>query len=71
LKSPMSYRRSLAAIAILITTAAVLPLALYWLFIGRIPNMDPIAASNYLRAAPRETTLIDVRDPVEFRTAHL
>lgn len=67
----MSYRRSLAAIAILITTAAVLPPAMYWLFIGRIPNMDPIAVSNYLRAAPRETTLIDVRDPVEFRTAHL
>jgi len=71
LKTLMTHRRSLAAIAILVTTAAVLPLGLYWLFVGRIPNMDPIAASDYLRAAPGETTLIDVRDPVEFHTAHL
>ncbi len=67
----MSDRRTLAAIAILVTGAVLLPLALYWFFIGRVPSMDPIAASNYLRAAPEETVVIDVRDPVEYHTAHL
>jgi rhodanese-related sulfurtransferase len=67
----MSNRRSTTAIAILIAIGALLPPVLYWVAIGRIPNMDPIAASDYIRAAPADTLLVDVRDPIEFRAAHL
>ena len=67
----MSNRRSTTPIAILIAIGALLPPVLYWVAIGRIPNMDPIAASDYIRAAPAHTVLVDVRDPIEFRAAHL
>lgn len=55
----------------MIGIAAALPLLLYWLLVGRLPNMDPIAASDLLRSAGAETVLVDVRDQIEFRAAHL
>ena len=67
----MSNRRSTTAIAILIAIGALLPPVLYWVAVGRIPNMDPIAASDYIGAAPADTLLVDVRDSIEFRAAHL
>jgi len=68
---PMSDRRLLVPISILIALTTVLPPVLYWLILGRVPYMDPITASDYIRAAPEDTAVIDVRDPAEYDAAHL
>lgn len=69
--APVSADRARIGIALLIGVAAALPLVLYWLVIGRVPNVDPIVASDYLRSGQGAIALVDVRDAAEFGTSHL
>lgn len=63
--------RALTAIAMLIGAAALLPLILYWLVLGRVPNADPFVASDLLRSDEDAIALVDVREPEEFDASHL
>jgi rhodanese-related sulfurtransferase len=55
----------------LVATAGILPLALYWLVIGRVPSVDPFVASDYLRTEHDHAVLVDVRDVAEYDASHL
>lgn len=71
MNTPKAGDRARHGIAILIGVSAALPLFLYWLIIGRVPSVDPIIASDYLRSAQDPMVLVDVRDVDEFNAYHL
>ena len=60
--------RTLQVLIIAIT--GLLPLALYWLFIGSVPTVTARESIELLAEGERDLILVDVRDAASFRAEH-
>ncbi len=58
-------------VTVMVILTGVLPLAIYWLTLGRLPTVRAPEAQQLLAREPERYTLVDVRAPAEYEAGHL
>lgn len=69
MSSPIARMRLL--LILMIAIFGSLPIAAYWIFLGRVPTATPEEAKDILSKPDSGAVLVDVRAPEEFKANHL
>jgi len=64
-------KRAVILVLLLVLAGGIVPLALYWSAIGRMPSVSPQEAKAALTAPSSTAVLVDVRESERFNASHL